>query len=133
MQGFHRTYATGVACQQRMLTPPDTWSCPTLGLACVLMSREKEGDPSLLNLSCLRTFEFRTSLGTSLLLLTINPLCITSSNCLWYVSVLQNYPGKYPMHVENVQNIDILSFRSYYDLLSEFGEISFQEYVMEGI
>ena len=39
VQGFHRTYATGAACQQRMLTPPDTWSCPTLGLACVLMSR----------------------------------------------------------------------------------------------
>ena len=37
--GFHRTYATGAACQQRTLTPPDTWSCPTLGLACVLMSR----------------------------------------------------------------------------------------------
>ena len=27
------------SCQQRTLTPPDTWSCPTLGLACVLMSR----------------------------------------------------------------------------------------------
>ena len=39
VQGFHRTYATGVACQQRTLTPLDTWSCPTLGLACVLMSR----------------------------------------------------------------------------------------------
>ena len=36
VQGFHRTYATGAACQQRTLTPPDTWSCPTLGLACVL-------------------------------------------------------------------------------------------------
>ena len=33
------TYATGAACQQRTLTPPDTWSCPTFGLACVLMSR----------------------------------------------------------------------------------------------
>ena len=28
VQGFHRTYATGAACQQRTLTPPDTWSCP---------------------------------------------------------------------------------------------------------
>ena len=37
--GFHRTSATGVACRQGTLTPPDTWSCPTLGLACVLMSR----------------------------------------------------------------------------------------------
>ena len=35
--GFHRTFATGAACQQRTLTPPDTWSCPTLGLASVLM------------------------------------------------------------------------------------------------
>ena len=39
VQGFHRTYATGAACQQRTLTPPDTWSCPTLGLAYVLMLR----------------------------------------------------------------------------------------------
>ena len=39
VQGFHRTYATGAACQQRTLTPPDTWSSPTLGLVCVLMSR----------------------------------------------------------------------------------------------
>ena len=39
VKGFHRTYATGAACQQRTLTPPDTWSCPTFGLACVLMSR----------------------------------------------------------------------------------------------
>ena len=38
-RGFNRIYATGVACQQGTLTPPDTWSCPTLGLACVLMSR----------------------------------------------------------------------------------------------
>ena len=37
--GFHRAFATGVACRQVTLTPPDTWSCPTLGLACVLMSR----------------------------------------------------------------------------------------------
>ena len=44
VQGFHRTYATGAACQQRTLTPPDIWSCPTLGLACVLMSREKGRD-----------------------------------------------------------------------------------------
>ena len=36
---FHRASATGVACQQGTLTPPDTWSCPTLGLACVLMSK----------------------------------------------------------------------------------------------
>ena len=26
--GFHRTFATDAACQQRTLTPLDTWSCP---------------------------------------------------------------------------------------------------------
>ena len=36
VQDFHRTYATGAACQQRTLTPPDTWSCPSLGLALIL-------------------------------------------------------------------------------------------------
>ena len=38
-RGFNRIYATGVACQQGTLTPLDTWSCPTLGLASVLMLR----------------------------------------------------------------------------------------------
>ena len=38
-RGFHRTFATGAACQKRTLTPPDTWSCSTLGLASVLMLR----------------------------------------------------------------------------------------------
>ena len=37
--GFNRASATGVACRQGTLNPPDTWSCPILGLACVLMSR----------------------------------------------------------------------------------------------
>ena len=59
-RGFHRTFATGAVCQQRTLTPKDTLSCPTLGLASVLMLNQ-----SLLNLSCFRTFEFRTSLDTS--------------------------------------------------------------------
>ena len=40
VQGFHITYATGAAYQLRALTPPDTWSCPPLGLACVLISRQ---------------------------------------------------------------------------------------------
>ena len=28
LSGFHRTFATGVACRQGTLTPPDTWSRP---------------------------------------------------------------------------------------------------------
>ena len=45
------------------LTPPDTWSCPTLGLACVLMTRPISPELVL-------SPDFRISLGTSLLPLT---------------------------------------------------------------
>ena len=37
-------------------------------------------------------------------------LCITSRNCLWYASIRQNSPEPTQMHVEDDQNIDILSF-----------------------
>ena len=57
--GFHRASATGVACRQGTLTSPDTWSCGTCKCSFLCW------DQSLLNLCCLRTFEFRTSLGTS--------------------------------------------------------------------
>ena len=39
-RGFRRTFTTGVACQQMTLSPPVTWSCPTLWLAIVLMLRQ---------------------------------------------------------------------------------------------
>ena len=35
---------------------------------------------------------------------------MTSMNCLWYVIVHRNCPEPYPMHLENVQNIDIFPF-----------------------
>ena len=38
-RGFNRAVVTSTACQQRMLTPPDTLSCPILGLACALVMR----------------------------------------------------------------------------------------------
>ena len=47
---------------------------------------------------------------------TANSLCITSRNCLWYVSLHQNFLEPSPNHMENVQNIDILSFlKTFYD------------------
>ena len=39
-RGFHRTFSIGAAYQQRTLTPLNTWSCPSLGLAYVLMLRQ---------------------------------------------------------------------------------------------
>ena len=61
--GFHGTFATGVACRQRTLTPPDTWSCPIFGLAYVLMLK-----PVFSMLSCFPDYDFWTPLGTSILL-----------------------------------------------------------------
>ena len=56
--GFHIAPATGVACRQETLTSP------TLGLASFLMLRPISPEQP----SCFRTFEFRTSLDTSVLL-----------------------------------------------------------------
>ena len=39
-RGFQRTFATASAWKQRTLTPPDTWSCPTLRRVCGLMISE---------------------------------------------------------------------------------------------
>ena len=39
-----------------------------------------------------------------------NSLWITSRNCLWYVSIYQNHPEPSQIHVDDDQNIDILSF-----------------------
>ena len=62
VQGFHRTYAMGAARQQRTLTPPDTWSCLTLGLTCVLMagpiSPELVLSPDFWNSNIPRYFSF---------------------------------------------------------------------------
>ena len=42
--------------------------------------------------------------------LTVDSLCKTSRNCLWYVSIHQNRSETSQMHVEDDQNISILSF-----------------------
>ena len=97
--GFNRTFSTGAACQQRTLTPPDTWSCPTLGLASVLMLR-----PITPEFVLFRTFELRTSFSTSVLLISpkqrisIRPyqsmmLCIAKGGYIvvkWWAYVLCN-------------------------------------------
>ena len=67
-RGFHRTFTTGAACQQRTLTSLDTWSRPTLGLKSVLMSR-----PMSPELALFPDFEFRSYLGTSVLLCIESP------------------------------------------------------------
>ena len=75
-RGFHRTFATGAACQQRTLTPPDTWSCPTLGLASVLMLRPISPELVLF-------LDFRTSLGTSVFACIVPIIMLTCDDKYW--------------------------------------------------
>ena len=75
-RGFHRSFVTGAAWQQRSLTPPETWSCPTLGLSSVLILR-----PTTPELVLFPDFEFRTSLGISVFRLNgIRFLLVSSVN-----------------------------------------------------
>ena len=111
-----------------------------------------------LNLSCLRTFEFRTSLGTCLLLPIVNFPWLSGDvprllSYGVYISQLVRFARCCTSVSDfNSKNLQLTSklltqgyryhklrktfgkfFRSYSDLLSKFGEISFQEYVTEGI
>ena len=60
-RGFHRIFATGAASQQKTLTSPDTWYCG----ACICSNVE-----TIHSWTCnvFGPFEFRTSLGMSILL-----------------------------------------------------------------
>ena len=111
VQGFHRTYATGAACQQRTLTPPDTWSCPTLGLACVLMSRPIS--PELV-LSC-----FMVDMGIS-----SNIMKSPSSKMLHDIlghDHIQWHP-QLIRHFTNYRTVLYYRFWPYYQLLEVFRE-----------
>ena len=138
VQGFHRTYATGAACQQRTLTPPDTWSCPTLGLACVLMSRpispELVLSPDFWISNIPRYFSF-ASYGVNIFQLLRFARCFTS---------VFGFPFKQSsnyfqttdtgLHISHkLRETFGKFFGSYSELLYKFGEISFQDYVSEGI
>ena len=64
-RGFHRLFATGVACWQGTLTLPDTWSRPNWDLHIFYLLR-----PILFpNLYFLLDYSLRTSLGTFSILL----------------------------------------------------------------
>ena len=60
LSGFHRTFATGVACRQGTLTPPDTWSRP-FG-TCICSTCWDQSFSELVVI--LPDYAFRISLGT---------------------------------------------------------------------
>ena len=51
-RGFNRTFETGLACRQRTLTPPDTWSCKcsnVLSWTCLVSGLLSFEHPSVLS------------------------------------------------------------------------------------
>ena len=105
-RGFHGTFATGVACRQRTLTPPDTWSCPILGLAYVLMLK-----PVFPMLSCFPDYDFWTPLGTSILLPLLPYVLVKypSYFLVTYCHVISPITSKMLFCVENESYFQCLS------------------------
>ena len=66
--GFHRTFATGVACRQGTLTPPDTWSRP-FG-TCICSTCWDQSFSELVIIS--PDYALRISLGTFSILLVVS-------------------------------------------------------------
>ena len=63
--GFHRTYATGVACRQGTLTPSDTWSHPFGTWICSTRWDQSFSEPVVI----FPDYALRISLGTFSILL----------------------------------------------------------------
>ena len=68
LRGFHRTFATGVACRKGTLTPPDTWSRP-FG-TCICSTCWDQSFSELVVI--LPDYTLRISLGTFSILLSYN-------------------------------------------------------------
>ena len=75
LSGFHRTFATGVACRQGTLTPPDTWS-RTFG-TCICSTCWDQSFSELVVI--LPDYALRISLGTFSILLTTHVEIIVNS------------------------------------------------------
>ena len=101
VKGFHRTYATGAVCQQRTLTPPDTWSCPTSGLACVLMSRPISPElilsPNFWISNIPRYFSFASFLYAHLTLVSCLFCCFEPWDTMNIHNIRKKYSGYIPL------------------------------------
>ena len=81
---FHKTSATGVACRQGTLTPPDTWSRP-LGLAYVLLV---DTNPFSELVVIFPDYALRIFLGT-FSILPFKPLKIQTTYFIWHIQLYE--------------------------------------------
>ena len=72
LSGFHRTFATGVACRQGTLTPLDTWSCPFGTCICSTCWDQSFSELVII----FPDYALRISLGTFSILHQYNPAIV---------------------------------------------------------
>ena len=165
MRGFHRQFATGAACKQRTLTPPETWPWSLLGPTWVLMVIPISPELVLTSFLDLNIKVIGSDIHTSVYDKR-DDFGFPIVNFPWlsgdvprlpsygiYISQLVRFArcctSVLDFHSKNLQITSKLLtqgyryhklrktfgkfFRSYSELLSKFGDISFQEYVFKGI
>ena len=99
LSGFHRIFATGVACRQGTLTPPDTWSSP-FG-TCICSTCWDKSFSELVVI--LPDYALRISLGTFSILLRRNQFFPVHLYCTSYTPGIQKH-----VTVLNTRNGDLL-------------------------
>ena len=111
LSGFHRTFATGVACRQGTLTPPDTWSRP-FG-TCICSTCWDQSFSELVVI--LPDYAFRISLGTFSILLFKYIFCrkdlLTCRSGLKNNSQENKDENNFSIHICFVQNIPTTQVR----------------------
>ena len=117
LSGFHRTFATGVACRQGTLTPPDTWSRP-FG-TCICSTCWDQSFSELVVI--LPDYALRISLGTFSILLLIRLLIYTD----WYLKIFNTGRFRYRMCVKKCYNSKWVKWARIQIMFS----LSFQNYI----
>ena len=112
LSGFHRTFATGVACRQGTLTPPDTWSCPFWDLHLFFLLR-----PATSYIDNKTSYQFETLLMdiTVLLNLTFHQILVSREHMqrVWHAKrgrLLLRTPGPVPLGLAYVLLVETHPF-----------------------
>ena len=111
LSGFHRIFATGVACGQGTLTPPDTWSCPFWDLQFVLLV---ETSDTLNRLDIIPVCDIITGLDI-LLNLTFHQILVSIKHLqrVWHANrgrLLLRTPGPVPFGLAYVLLVETNPF-----------------------
>ena len=91
LSGFHRTFATGVACRQGTLPPPDTWSRPFWTCICSTCWDQSISELVVI----LPDYALRISLGTFSILLLEDIFKWFQDIFTWIKNIFKCYHSEY--------------------------------------